>query len=206
VEGGAVTRGTISHRGVSSRGRTPRQLVAEGVAQVLEGRRCFPHLSVEDNLVAGALIHRPTRAALEQDLERIYGYFPRLRERRRGATGLLSGGEQQMVAIGRALMSHPRLLLLDEPSLGLAPLVVQEIFAIVRDLNQREGVSVLLAEQNATLALRHAHRAYVLENGHVVAEGPAAELAGRADVHSYYLGRGEGARRRPAPALGVARS
>jgi branched-chain amino acid transport system ATP-binding protein len=206
VEGGAVTRGAVWYRGQPIAGKSPRDLVAAGVAQVLEGRRCFPHLSVEDNLISGALIRRPGRAALAQDLERIYQYFPRLRDRRRGATGLLSGGEQQMVAIGRALMSHPRLLLLDEPSLGLAPLVVQEIFEIVRGLNEREGVSVLLAEQNATLALRYSHQALVLETGRVVASGTAAELSRRADVHSFYLGaRSEGTsrrRRRPVEAAG----
>jgi branched-chain amino acid transport system ATP-binding protein len=201
VERGAITRGAVFYQGQPVAGRTPRDLVAAGVAQVLEGRRCFPHLSVEDNLIAGALIRRPGRAALARDLELIYQHFPRLRERRRSATGLLSGGEQQMVAIGRALMSHPRLLLLDEPSLGLAPLVVQEIFEIVRGLNEREGVSVLLAEQNAILGLRYSHQAYVLENGRVVASGPAAELARRADVHSFYLGTGSEAtsRRRRTP-------
>jgi branched-chain amino acid transport system ATP-binding protein len=188
AQGGAITRGSIAYRGEPAAALTPRQLVAGGVAQVLEGRRCFPHLSVEDNLIAGAMIRRPSRATLAADLDRVYTHFPRLVERRRGPTGLLSGGEQQMVAIGRALMSRPRLLLLDEPSMGLAPQVVQEIFAIVGQLNEQEGVSVLLAEQNATLALRCAHRGYVLENGRVAAEGAAAALAQRSDVEATYLG------------------
>jgi branched-chain amino acid transport system ATP-binding protein len=195
VEGGAITRGTITLRGQSATTLGPRQLVAEGVAQVLEGRRCFAHLTVEDNLIAGAMIRRPSRAALAADLDRIYAHFPRLVERRYARAGLLSGGEQQMVAIGRALMSRPRLLLLDEPSMGLAPQVVQEIFDIVSSLNRHEGVSVLLAEQNATLALGCAHHGYVLENGRVVAEGPAAVLAARVDVKSFYLGVGRDGQR-----------
>jgi branched-chain amino acid transport system ATP-binding protein len=200
AERGAITRGEVTLHGRIIAGTpaqggattlaAPRALVRDGMAQVLEGRHCFAHLSVEENLIAGALVRRPSRRQLAADLERIYTHFPRLALRRRGPTGYLSGGEQQMVAIGRALMSRPHLLLLDEPSMGLAPIVVHEIFEIVRQLNQRERVSVLLAEQNATLALRFAHHGYVLENGQVVAEGPAAELAARADVKAYYLGGG----------------
>jgi len=196
VEGGAITRGSITVRGESVTALSPRALVARGVAQVLEGRRCFSHLTVEDNLIAGAMIRRPSRAALAADLDRVYAHFPRLVERRRARAGLLSGGEQQMVAIARALMSRPRLLLLDEPSMGLAPQVVREIFDIVSSLNRQERVSVLLAEQNATLALRCAHHGYVLENGRVVAEGPAAALAARPDVKSFYLGVGSDGQRR----------
>jgi branched-chain amino acid transport system ATP-binding protein len=203
AEGGAITRGGISHRGRPGATFTPRQLVAQGVAQVLEGRRCFSHLTVEDNLIAGAMVRRPSRKALAADLERVYAHFPRLVDRRHARAGLLSGGEQQMVAIGRALMSRPRLLLLDEPSMGLAPQVVQEIFSIVTALNRQEGVSVLLAEQNATLALRCAHQGYVLENGRVVAQGPARLLAERPDVKSFYLGVDGGGQRRRFRAAGA---
>jgi branched-chain amino acid transport system ATP-binding protein len=200
AEGGAITRGSVQYRGRSVAALGPRALVAEGVAQVLEGRRCFPHLTVEENLTSGALIRRLGRAALRRELEEIYGLFPRLRERRDGAAGLLSGGEQQMVALGRALMSRPRLLLLDEPSMGLAPQVVAEIFATIRTLNEREGMTVLVAEQNANLALRHAHHAYVLENGRVAVEGPAQTLAERPDIKSFYLGLGAAGGRRRARA------
>jgi branched-chain amino acid transport system ATP-binding protein len=198
AEQGQVTRGQVTFFDQPVARASPRTLVRRGLAQVLEGRHCFPHLTVEENLVAGAVARRPSRAELRADLERVYGYFPRLIARRRGPTGYLSGGEQQMVALGRALMSRPRLVLLDEPSMGLAPLVVQEIFEIVKRLNQQEGISVLLAEQNATLALRYAHYGYVLENGRVAAHGVAAELAQRTDVRAFYLG---GGRYTPASAL-----
>jgi branched-chain amino acid transport system ATP-binding protein len=197
AERGAVTRGSIRYQGRSVAALGPRALVAEGVAQVLEGRRCFRHLTVEENLTSGALVRRLGRAALTRELDGIYALFPRLRERRDGPAGLLSGGEQQMVALGRALMSRPRLLLLDEPSMGLAPQVVAEIFRTIRTLNEREGMTVLVAEQNANLALQFAHHAYVLENGRVALEGPARALAERPDIKSFYLGlSAAGVRRR----------
>jgi branched-chain amino acid transport system ATP-binding protein len=199
AERGALTRGAIRLDGQPLAARSPRDLVRAGVVQVLEGRHCFPHLSVEENLVTGALVHRPSRAELRRGLDRIYAYFPRLALLRRKPAGLASGGEQQMVAIGRALLAEPRLVLLDEPSMGLAPLVVAEIFAIVAELHAKEGVSFLVAEQNARLALRHATHGVVLENGRVVAEGSAAELSARPDVKEFYLGVG-----RPAAAPGNA--
>ena len=188
AERGAITRGSVSFDGQRGTGLDPRRLVRAGLVQVLEGRRCFAHLSVHENLVAGALGRRVSRAEVAADAERIYALFPRLKQRVGAAAGLLSGGEQQMLAIGRALMVRPRLLLLDEPSIGLAPQIVQEIFDVIAQLNRNDGVSVLLAEQNARLALRHAHRAIVLENGRVVLSGKAAELAEREDVKSFYLG------------------
>jgi branched-chain amino acid transport system ATP-binding protein len=156
--------------------------------QVLEGRHVFPQLTVEENLLSGGFLRRPSRRALTDDLERVYSWFPRLKQRRKARCGLTSGGEQQMVAIGRALMTHPTLVLLDEPSMGLAPIIVEEIFHIIRDLNTKEGVSFVLAEQNAHLVLRFADHGYVLENGRVAASGTAAELAARDDVAEFYLG------------------
>jgi branched-chain amino acid transport system ATP-binding protein len=188
AEAGRVTRGSVTYQEWDSAGRASHDLVKAGLVQVLEGRRCFPHFSVEENLVSGALVRKPSRRVLKEQLERIYQRFPRLKERRRTFAGLTSGGEQQMLAIGRALMSEPKLVLLDEPSMGLAPLVVEEIFEIVRSLNQQDGVSFLLAEQNATLALRYASRAYVLENGQVAISGSSAELSARDDVRELYLG------------------
>jgi branched-chain amino acid transport system ATP-binding protein len=155
---------------------------------VLEGRHCFPHFSVEENLIAGALVRRPSRSELARKLERVYQQFPRLKARRKSLAGFTSGGEQQMLAIGRALMSEPTLLLLDEPSMGLAPQIVEEIFEIVKGLQEKQGVSFLLAEQNATLALRYADHAYVLENGQVRIGGTSAELSAREDVKELYLG------------------
>jgi branched-chain amino acid transport system ATP-binding protein len=190
AERGAITAGAVQLDGRDVTRATPRALVAAGVVLVPEGRRCFPHLTAEENLVAGALIRRPSRAALRQALERVYAQFPRLAERRRAAAGLLSGGEQQMLAIGRALVSQPTLVLLDEPSMGLAPQVVDEIFRLLRTLNERDGVSILVAEQNATVALRHADHGFILENGRVVAGGTAAELRARDDVQHFYLGVG----------------
>jgi branched-chain amino acid transport system ATP-binding protein len=196
AEGGVIRRGQVFHRGVEVGRAAPQDLVRAGLAHVLEGRHPFPQLSVEQNLIAGALVRRPRRRELAQDLDRVYAWFPGLRERRAGPAGYLSGGEQQMLVIGRALMSHPRLLLLDEPSMGLAPQVVAEIFEIVRALNQREGLTVLLAEQNATLALRYADRGYVLENGRVAIRGTARELSARPDIQHFYLGVGVGGRQR----------
>ena len=185
---GVVSAGEIAYRGESTLRLDPADLVRRGVVQVLEGRRCFAHLTLEENLLSGGFVRRPPRRELRTDLERIYETFPRLKLRRRAKAGLLSGGEQQMVAIGRALMSRPKLMLLDEPSMGLAPMIVEEIFEIIRRLNHDEGVSFLLAEQNAHLVLRYAHHGVVLENGRVAASGPAAELLARDDVSDFYLG------------------
>ena len=188
AERGEVVSGQIFYLGQSIARSDPAALVRAGLAQVLEGRHCFTHLSVEQNLLIGAFVSRPSRTELKARLEKVYGYFPRLRLLRKRLTGYTSGGEQQMVAIGRALMSEPRLLLLDEPSMGLAPQVVEEIFDILARLNRDEGLSLLVAEQNINLALDYAQFAYVLENGRVVESGAAAELAGREDIQNYYLG------------------
>jgi branched-chain amino acid transport system ATP-binding protein len=188
AELGEVTRGRILYRGKDVAERDAADLVGDGLIQVLEGRHCFPHLTVEENLVMGAVSHRRSRGALKNDLDGIYRLFPRLNERRRTKAGYTSGGEQQMVAIGRALMARPRLVLLDEPSMGLAPQVVEEIFAIVRRLNRREGVSFLVAEQNATIALRYSDYGYVVENGRVATHGTAHDLLEREDVKNSYLG------------------
>lgn len=188
-ERGAVTRGSITWQGEVVSRLSPSTLVGRGVVQVLEGRHCFPQLTVEENLLSGAFLRRPGRRQLADDLEQIYAWFPRLRQKRKTKAGLTSGGEQQMTAIGRALMTRPRLMLLDEPSMGLAPIVVQEIFEIIRTLNRDNGVSFLIAEQNANLALRYADYGYVLETGRVAASGPAAELAAREDVKAFYLGQ-----------------
>jgi len=199
-ERGALSRGSISWQGEATTRCHPSDLVRSGLVQVLEGRHVFPQLTVEENLLTGGFVGRPTRRALADDLERIYGWFPRLKQRRKSRCGLTSGGEQQMVAIGRALMTRPILVLLDEPSMGLAPIIVEEIFEIIRELNRNEGVSFLLAEQNAHLVLRFADHGYVLENGRVAASGTAAELAARDDVKEFYLGR-RAARSTPSPLL-----
>jgi branched-chain amino acid transport system ATP-binding protein len=188
AERGKVVQGAIRFRGESIVDADAAGLVRRGIVQVLEGRRCFAHLTVEENILSGGFVNRPSRRVLAADLERVYTWFPRLKERRKQAAGLNSGGEQQMIAIGRALMTRPRLVLLDEPSMGLAPMLVEEIFEIVRGMNQQDGVSFLLAEQNTGFALRYADYAYVLENGEISAHGPAAELASRTDLADLYLG------------------
>ena len=187
-ERGAVTKGTIAYRGERVQELSPEALVKRGVIQVMEGRHCFEHLTIEENLMTGAYTRGDGKGAVSADLEMVYNYFPRLRERRKSQAGYTSGGEQQMCAIGRALMSRPETILLDEPSMGLAPQLVEEIFGIVKDLNEREGVSFLLAEQNTNVALRFAHHGYILESGRVVMEGPAAELRENPDVKEFCLG------------------
>jgi branched-chain amino acid transport system ATP-binding protein len=187
-ERGEVTKGSIEYRGERIEQLSPSQLVRRGVVQVMEGRHCFEHLTVEENLLTGAYTRSGGRAAVKEDLERVYEYFPRLKQRRSSLAGYTSGGEQQMTAVGRALMARPRTILLDEPSMGLAPQIVEEIFQIVRDLNQREKVSFLLAEQNTMVALRFADFGYILENGRVVMEGAAPDLAQNEDVKEFYLG------------------
>src|SRR5512147_196899 len=186
AERGEVTKGYIEYRGERIERLTPSDLVKRGVVQVMEGRRCFAHLSVEENLLAGA--YTRSGAEARAGLERVYEYFPRLKERRASQSGYTSGGEQQMTAIGRALMSRPKMILLDEPSMGLAPQLVEEIFAIVQDLNKKERVSFLLAEQNTNIALRFADYGYILENGRVVMDGDAKSLRENEDVKEFYLG------------------
>jgi branched-chain amino acid transport system ATP-binding protein len=188
AERGDVTKGSIEFEGDRVDRLTPNDLVRRGVIQVMEGRHCFAHLTIEENLLTGAYTRKIGRAALNEQLERVYAYFPRLKVRRSSQAGYTSGGEQQMTAIGRALMARPSMILLDEPSMGLAPQIVEEIFAIVRDLNQNEGVSFLLAEQNTTVALSNADYGYILENGRVVMDGDAAALAANEDVKEFYLG------------------
>jgi branched-chain amino acid transport system ATP-binding protein len=187
-ERGAVTKGSIEFRGQRTDALTPGEMVGMGMVQVMEGRHCFAHLTVEDNLITGAYT-RPIKGAEVRDaLERVYAYFPRLKTRRTSLAGYTSGGEQQMVAIGRAMMAKPSMLLLDEPSMGLAPQIVAEIFEIVRDLNSKEGVSILLAEQNTNIALKYADYGYILESGRIVMDGAAKALAENADVKEFYLG------------------
>ena len=188
AERGEVTKGTIEFKGARIDKLTPNQLVRMGVCQVMEGRHCFQHLTVEENLLTGAYTRSISRAELKAELERVYHYFPRLKQRRTSQSGYTSGGEQQMTAIGRALMARPTMILLDEPSMGLAPQIVEEIFEIVRDLNTKERVSFLLAEQNTMVALRYANYGYILENGRVVMDGDAKGLASNEDVKEFYLG------------------
>jgi len=185
---GRVSRGDILWGGEPVNDLSASRLVARGIVQVLEGRHVFPQLTVEENILSGGFVTRPSRQALRDGLEQVYTWFPRLKQKRRTKAGLTSGGEQQMVAIGRALMTRPKLVLLDEPSMGLAPIIVQEIFEIVRSLNRDAGVSFLLAEQNANLALKYADYGYILEMGRVALSGTAEELLARDDVHDFYLG------------------
>lgn len=195
AERGEVTKGSIEFRGKRIDRLSPSELVKLGVVQVMEGRHCFAHLTVEENLLTGAYVRKVSRAEIKQDLELVYHYFPRLKERRRSQAGYTSGGEQQMTALGRALMAHPSMILLDEPSMGLAPQLVEEIFEIVKNLNQKEKVSFLLAEQNTIVALRYADYGYILENGRVVMDGEASDLAANEDVKEFYLGLSASGRR-----------
>lgn len=192
---GNVIGGSIHLEGRRVDNLSPDALVRSGLIQVMEGRRCFPHLTIEENLLTGAHTRSAGRAELRESIDRVFHYFPRLKIKRRLSAGYASGGEQQMCAIGRALMSNPMIVLLDEPSMGLAPQIVQEIFAIVRGLNEREGVSFLIAEQNATLALDCADFGYILENGRVVLHGTAEVLKDSSDVKEFYLGISSGERR-----------
>ncbi|MGQ0662296.1 MAG: ABC transporter ATP-binding protein [Pseudomonadota bacterium] len=188
AERGDVTKGSIEYLGQRVDALSPTELVRRGVIQVMEGRHCFGHLTVEENLLTGAFTRRDGAKAIAWDLDLVYGYFPRLKERRKAMAGYTSGGEQQMIVIGRALMSRPKMILLDEPSMGLAPQLVEEIFEIVVKLNVHEKVSFLLAEQNTNMALRFGHYGYILENGRVVLDGTAAELRQNEDVKEFYLG------------------
>ncbi|TFV87727.1 ABC transporter ATP-binding protein [Oxalobacteraceae bacterium OM1] len=187
-ERGDVTKGSVEFKGERVDQLTPNELVKRGLSQVMEGRHCFGHLTIEENLLTGAYTRSLSRAALKDELEKVYHYFPRLKQRRSSQAGYTSGGEQQMCAIGRALMAKPSMILLDEPSMGLAPQIVEEIFEIVKDLNNKENVSFLLAEQNTMVALRYADFGYILENGRVVMEGDAQDLATNEDVKEFYLG------------------
>ncbi len=187
AENGEVTDGQIWYAGERIDNLSAEEVVRKGIFQVMEGRRVFEHLTVEENLIAGSYTRRDRRR-IREDIEKVYTYFPRLKERRRQKAGYLSGGEQQMLAIGRALMARPRLMLLDEPSLGLAPLLVQEIFEIVQRMNRQEKVTILLVEQNARVALATASYGYIMENGRIVMEGPSEELRENQDVKEFYLG------------------
>lgn len=188
AERGDVTKGNIEYKGDRVDKLSPNALVTRGVIQVMEGRHCFAHLTIEDNLLTGAYTRRASRSEINHDLEKIYSYFPRLKTRRKSQAAYTSGGEQQMCAIGRAMMARPEMILLDEPSMGLAPQIVEEVFEIVRDLNEREKVSFLLAEQNTMVALRYSNYGYILENGRVVMDGEAESLRNNEDVKEFYLG------------------
>jgi branched-chain amino acid transport system ATP-binding protein len=191
-ERGVVTKGAIDYQGNRIDALTPNVLVKRGVIQVMEGRHCFEHLTVEENLLTGAYTRGSDRKGVADDLELVYNYFPRLKERFKSLAGYISGGEQQMVAIGRALMARPKLMLLDEPSMGLAPQLVEEIFEIVKRLNEDEKVTFLLAEQNANMALRYSRYGYILENGRVVMDGDAQTLLDNEDIKEFYLGSSGG--------------
>ncbi|MBU3033466.1 ABC transporter ATP-binding protein [Tritonibacter mobilis] len=194
-ERGEVTKGSVRYRGKDVHEQDPAELVKTGVIQVMEGRHCFEHLTVEENLLTGAYTRGDSNAKIQEDLEMVYTYFPRLKERRKSQAGYTSGGEQQMVAMGRALMSRPETILLDEPSMGLAPQLVEQIFEIVKSINENEGVTFLLAEQNTNVALRYAHYGYILESGRVVMDGPASDLRENPDVKEFYLGMSDEGRK-----------
>ena len=195
AERGEVTKGSIVFDGEEVQARSPNELVRRGCVQVMEGRHCFGHLTLEENLLTGAFTRGDGRTAVRRDLDLVYAYFPRLKERRNAMAGYTSGGEQQMCAIGRALMTKPQMILLDEPSMGLAPQIVEEIFRIVHDLNEKERVSFLLAEQNTFMALKYARYGYILENGRVVMDGEAESLRDNQDIKEFYLGIAEGHRK-----------
>ena len=195
AERGDVTKGSIIFDGGEVQNLSPNELVRRGCIQVMEGRHCFAHLTLEENLLTGAFTRADGNAAIKRDMDLVYSYFSKLAERKNSLAGYTSGGEQQMCAIGRALMSRPKMILLDEPSMGLAPQIVEEIFVIVKDLNEKEGVSFLLAEQNSHMALRFARYGYILENGRVVMDGDAKSLAANEDVKEFYLGISEGRRK-----------
>jgi len=192
TERGDVTKGSIELRGEMVEKLTPSELVNRGVVQVMEGRHCFEHLTVEENLLVGGYTRKDGKRSIQASMEKVYSYFPRLQERRKSQAGYTSGGEQQMLAIGRALMANPSVILLDEPSMGLAPQLVEEIFEIVKRLNQEQNVTFLLAEQNTVVALKYADYGYILENGRVVMDGDAASLSENEDVKEFYLGMGGG--------------
>ena len=194
-ERGEVTKGSIEFRGERIENLSPADLVERGVVQVMEGRHCFAHLTIEENLMTGAYTRKDGKAAVAQTLEKVYNYFPRLKTRRTSQAAYTSGGEQQMCAIGRAIMANPNMVLLDEPSMGLAPQIVEEVFNIVKDLNQKEKVTFLLAEQNTHMALRYADFGYIMESGRIVMDGAASELASNEDVKEFYLGMGGGERK-----------
>ena len=194
-ERGAVTKGSITLRDERIEALTPADLVRRGLVQVMEGRHCFAHLSIEENLMTGAYTRTDGKASVLQTLEKVYAYFPRLKTRRTSQAAYTSGGEQQMCAIGRALMANPNMVLLDEPSMGLAPQIVEEVFEIVKDLNEKEHVTFLLAEQNTNMALQYADYGYILESGRIVMDGPAASLRENEDVKEFYLGVGGGDRK-----------
>lgn len=189
AERGEVTKGSIELRGERIENLTPADLVQRGVVQVMEGRHCFAHLTIEENLLTGAYTRR-NKGEIAANLEKVYSYFPRLKHRRTSQAAYTSGGEQQMCAIGRALMTQPSVVLLDEPSMGLAPQIVEEVFEIVKNLNVKEKVTVLLAEQNTNMALRYADYGYIMESGRIVMDGAAKELANNEDVKEFYLGVG----------------
>ena len=195
AERGEVTKGSILFEGEEVHSRSPNELVRRGCIQVMEGRRCFAHLTINDNLLTGAFTRGDGKAAIARDLDLVYSYFPRIKERRDALAGYTSGGEQQMCALGRALMARPKMILLDEPSMGLAQQIVEEIFEIVKSLNENEGVSFLLAEQNTNMALKYARYGYILENGRVVMDGQAKALRENEDVKEFYLGIAEGKRK-----------
>ncbi|MCA3563162.1 MAG: ABC transporter ATP-binding protein [Methylocystis sp.] len=195
AERGEVTKGNIEFEGERVDTMSPNELVKRGCIQVMEGRHCFGHLNIEENLLTGAFTRRDGNAAIKRDMEKVYDYFPRLQQRKLSMAGYTSGGEQQMCAIGRALMSKPKMILLDEPSMGLAPQIVEEIFEIVKDLNAKEGVSFLIAEQNTNMALKYATYGYIMETGRIVMDGEAKSLRENEDVKEFYLGVSEGAKK-----------